>query len=281
MPFVPLGSRKRLDVILDADKERILNDMRDRDAAKVNAHFGVTPSSTGYRFGKHPSTMGSVRGPDVPFKDATSTWRPPSADPDGPAANRTMQMADHGAHWEASHSMRRMRSSPFLQSPGSTLADAREASRPLNVELKRWEKLATSTMGKEMQGSTMKDRESERGRSEPAKPREVVRTPGLVNFPKYMLFNNCHLKQMDQHRFSEKETEARAQAEQSIRLGLTPASRSMSLPFQDAPDSSVPWQHASWGAPMLGDPVNRTFCWSGSSLPAGRGQRTSNPFRQG
>merc|ERR1719476_538489 len=94
---------------------------------------------------------------------------------------------------------------------------------------------------------------------------------GLVLFPKYMLINNCHLKQTDLQRFQREQDAERAAAESGLGDALSHAPV-----IKELQPSAVKYGEASWGAPLLRE---EGFHWAGSSLPAGRGQRSSNPFR--
>lgn len=281
MPFVPIGSRKRIEVILDDDKERIINQQRSKDTATLNAHRQVAPGTSGYRFANHPSTLvpdGRTRGPDVPFTGATSTWRPPSADPDGPARQKDLQHAEVGARWEASHSLRTMRSSPSLSSSAANIVDPGQAGamagHPLAVESRRWQKLAHFTEKVEM-----KDLEIPEPAPKSPSPQapEAQGPRDLVNFPKYMLYHNCHLKHTDLQRFQQNQLAK----ERAIAEGVDPMTLTVgSIPSaQDLGESAVKWQEASWGAPVFKNAQGHH--WAGSALPAGRGQRSSNPFRMG
>jgi len=266
MPFVPLGARKRLEVILDDDKERLAAKMRNKDNAAVSLHRGEAPSSSGYRFGNSPWAKGQLR-PDVPFRDATSTWRPPSADPHGPARQKDLEQTGR-AMWSAAHGMRQSLSSPILSQESKTEP---HATHPLTKELQRWQRQATRTLNREMADVEVPDRRTlDLNRSSSSTNRPAVKSSGLVNFPKYMLIHNCHLKQMDQQRFAKQEKE-RQQA-------TTLASEGGRVSFEELAPSAVKWGEASWGAPKLRQPGNH---WAGSSMAAGRAQRTSNPFRGG
>lgn len=282
MPFVPLGSRKRLDVIMDADKERLSNQLKSQDRAAFRSWEGAAPGASGYRFARHPTTLGPVRG-DVPFKDAGSPWRPPSAERDGPAAQRSMEHAPVGAVWEKSHRTLALKSQsmPSLQSAGSTVIDhreeakkIREACNPISVELRRWHNLAAVTSNQTAGMIELPVRQK------PEPPKPLVKTPGLVNFPKYMLIHNCHLKQTDMQRYVEAEAKARHEAEENRAeaeaLGIS-AGRLQEMEGA-VEQSGVPWKTASWGAPRL---KKKGQHWAGSSMPAGRSMRTSNPFRLG
>jgi len=283
MPFVPLRARKAVPLVEDADKEVIRAKQQQRDLATIQAHLGTQHGSTGYRFANHPATFGYVRGPDVPFRNATSTWRPPSAERDGPAQQRDRQHADHGALLEGSHKLRQTRSSPSLQ---ASTVNMREACHPLSTELKRWETLANRTQGREM-----KDIEQAAPRAERSSPPPKIgaNRQGLVLFPKYMLINNCHLKQQDLQRFQREQAEEAARAAQEaldsdLEGGgqLSPGSPGQSLTGEEKPARSGPVKfEASWGAPKLKTESVGGPHYAGSGMPAGRGMRTSNPFRMG
>jgi len=256
---------------LDEDKERISTQQRGRDFMTMSTHAQLAPSNSGYRFGNHPMTMGGVR-PEVPFKDATSTWRPPSADPTGPSSRKDREQVGSPV-WHESHRMRTSMSSPALSATNMTVP---LATHPLSREIGRWEKLSQKTEAREMtttggevvqQGST---------RKAPPKP-QISRPPGgLVNFPKYMLIHSCHLKQMEQQRFQREQEERRrafeSMSEEERATGPWVQRR------QDVGESAVEYATASWGAPLLG---KRGQHWAGHGLAAGRNQRTSNPFRMG
>mmetsp|Transcript_104685 Transcript_104685/g.291575 ORF Transcript_104685/g.291575 Transcript_104685/m.291575 type:complete len:264 (-) Transcript_104685:59-850(-) len=263
MPFVPLGSRKRIEVILDDDKEQIATAQRTRDSRTMTAHFSLAPSNSGYRFGNHPMTRGDVR-PEVPFKNAPSSWRPPSADPDGPASRKDREQTG-SAIWNESHRMRKTLSSPALSKTNMTVPFA---THPLTKEIERWEKLSQFTEAREMTSEVKEQRPT---RSMSTKP-EVRHRPGmLVNFPKYMLINNCHLKQMEQQRFQR-------EAEQQRMAELPESTTESPFMSQEFTGSAVEYGKASWGAPLLKQPGHH---WAGHGMAAGRCQRTSNPFRMG
>mmetsp|Transcript_7424 Transcript_7424/g.20855 ORF Transcript_7424/g.20855 Transcript_7424/m.20855 type:complete len:266 (+) Transcript_7424:115-912(+) len=265
MPFVPLRARQRIEVILDDDKERLATAQFERDFAKTSTLKQLAPSASGYRFGNHPMTLGNVR-PEVPFQGATSTWRPPSADPAGPSSQKDREQTG-SAIWHESHRMRKAVSSPALSKMNTTVP---LATHPLTKEIQRWETLSRKTQAREMAGEVLDQRPTRT-----ATVKSEVRRPagGLVNFPKYMLINNCHLKQMEQARFQNEEAERQRIFEQGL-----------------ADDSDSPWSHArkdqsavqygkaSTGAPVLKQPGHH---WAGHGLAAGRCQRTSNPFRMG
>jgi hypothetical protein len=148
---------------------------------------------------------------------------------------------------------------------------AKEAANPVSIELNRWKRLAAVTK-RDLEGmpelsSTQKPvREF---------PKPYVTPGGLVNFPKYMLFEKCHLRQMDLQRFIEDSNKLREAAEEPLDgKAESPAS-------PGTPASPSIYQTISWGAPRLrtGGPVKAQ--WAGSACPAGKAQRSSNPFRQG
>lgn len=282
MPFVPLRGRTKLNVVLDDDKDRIIGAQRAKDSRTVASHFGEMPGSRGYRYANHPITKGEVRGPDPPFTGATNTWRPPSADPQGPSAQRVESQAEYGAHLEGSHGhyaprrMASIRSLPNLQQAGECCVSQDSlAIHPLQYELKRWEGIAKKTQAIEMKDhielSSLK-------RSQYVPKQESVNTGGLINFPKYMLIHNCHLKQMDCQRFKDEQDEERRNFASMAEAGTTQES------FRNNAElgkSSLNWQTASWGAPMVKDKADNRPLYAGSAMPAGRGSRTSNPFRMG
>jgi len=266
MPFVPLASRKRQEVILDDDKQQLAARIREKDTAAVALYRGDAPSSSGYRFGNSPWAKGQVR-PDVPFKGATSTWRPPSADPHGPARQKDREQRGR-AMWSEAHGMRQSLSSPILSQQSMTEP---YATHPLTGELQRWQRQAARTLNREMADVEVPERRTlELNRPSSSTNLPAVKSSGLVNFPKYMLIHNCHLKQMDQQRFAKQEEE-RQQAEAL-------ASERNCASFEELAPSAVKWGEASWGAPRLRQPGSH---WAGSSMAAGRASRTSNPFRGG
>lgn len=275
MPFVPLGARKRYEVILDDDKVRLAAQQRERDLAALAAvgiESAFQAQGGGYRFAKHPATLGPVR-PEMPFKDATSVWKPPEIDPDGPAGQRQRELAEHGARWEFSHGMKSVRSSPSLQTTGNAMMEA----HPMNVERRRVEMMSNRMVQREMRSTPADWAEKVAAPKPVAAKRERVAGVrsggnGLVNFPKYMLIHNCWLKQQDAQRFQREQEalwkEAERQAAEAVEQGGM-------VEEPVAPAFDV--KEASWGAPRQpGSDVP-----AGSSMPAGRGQRTSNPFRTG
>jgi len=122
---------------------------------------------------------------------------------------------------------------------------------------------------------------------------------GLVNFPKYMLIHNCHLKDMDKIRYCKEENAKRAeQAAEVMRrmeLGdeaplsqsqgsMAPSHYTQGMPspthsLMDAGMEKRQYPPPSWGAPKLRTQPGQHY--AGNSLPCGRGSRTSNPFITG
>lgn len=256
MPFVPLRARKHLEVLLDDDKERIAAAQRARDESAMARYYGASPSAAGYRFGNHPLTMGFVRGPEPPFKGASAPLRPPSTEQELPA------------------SMRRARSSPSLHNSAENIM---MACHPMTTELRRWEKLAEITEKGQVDQELKKTLTMNRKAEPQPKP---VRTGGLVNFPKYMLIHNCHLKQTDLKRFKQQQEEEMRLAMEARDAIKIPESPLQSVRESSLGESTVRYQEVSWGAPLLRgkeSPHN----WAGSALPGGRGSRHSNPFRIG
>mmetsp|Transcript_45774 Transcript_45774/g.74389 ORF Transcript_45774/g.74389 Transcript_45774/m.74389 type:complete len:275 (-) Transcript_45774:68-892(-) len=274
MPFVRLGDRSTANVVLDDEKVRLAAQRQARDQAKVAEHYGINPSSQGYKFGKHPMTRGFVRSPPPPFAKANSPWNPPEADPNSPAGQLQSTMAKNGAFWDGSHQhLGKSRSSPQLQHSGENVM----ACHPLSAELRRWERLAAVTergeVNKDIQLATMSGKMSESVEEE--KPRG--RVGGLVNFPKYMLINNCHLKTTDLGRFQREQVELQRQADETAARGDTSSEATMD---NSIGEGSVPFATASWGAPLLRQKNTGTH-WAGSGLPGGRMQRHSSFLRMG
>lgn len=263
MPFVPLGRRCLLEVVLDDDKARNTESLRASDNATVLAHAGHAASSSGYRFGNHAATRGRIRAPDVPFRAAHSSWRPPSADPSGPAARREE---------EQSQCVTRngLRMNTSLSLPELSKAEP-NMTHPLTRELKHWDKLANQTLSREMT-------DFEVNHPVEAPPMRMnQRLPGsMVNFPKYMLINNCHLKTTETQRFGKEQHAERAAAEAALARAAAGGGSLAGPVVKELQPSAVKYGEASWGAPLLRE---EGYHWAGSALPAGRGQRSSNQFR--
>jgi len=298
---VPIGSRKPVPVVLDDDKVKFRAEMTAKDSATVKTMTAEMPSMrSGYRFANHPLTMGPVRGPDPPFLGATSPWRPPSADPYGPAAHKSIrEHAPVGGYKEGSHSfnaetIRKSRSLPTLRGEAlaeaineNALEEAKLAANPISIELNRWKRLAKSCEGREVASFPTLHK-----RIPPPIEKPGPVTGGLVNFPKYTLFENCNLKNMENRRFMENQERERKAAEERLAIieatgqdPMTPILASMNTTAMSSVDrqigeSAVPYGSASWGQPRLrGTILERN--WAGSAMPGGRGSKTSNPFRMG
>lgn len=301
MPFVPLGSRKNHGVILDDDKAIINGKMHALDNATVKFHHQLMPGAAGYKFANHPICMGPVRQPPPPFATANKPWSPPEDEPDGMAAARDNLQAPMGALNEGSHRFlaegtRANRSTPALlktmagnpiEEGGKSLGElAREKANPVSIELSRWKRMAKVT---ERDLNSMPPVHKPKERTMPEKP---VANGGLVNFPKYMLFENSHLKTTEFQRYCDGEAADRAEkaeraqaAEDAMARGeLTPGISSMSPSRDGSSQSRQPdWPpQPSWGAPRLRGPSSETSKqWAGSAMPHGKSMRSSNPFRMG
>jgi hypothetical protein len=311
MPFVPLGSRKNLGLIEDHHKEKIRNDMHTKDFATVKLHHQLMPGTSGYRYANHPQcvTIGNVRS-EAPFKAANKPWAPPEHEPNGMAAMRDLEQAPIGAFLEGSHSklaenLRRTRSVPAMvktlaANPDAGIgevkglgAQAREMANPVSIELARWKRMAKVT---ERDLSSMPQLPPKKEKAPPSKP--VLVTGGLVNFPKYMLFENSHMKTVDFQRFvaaedqNRKEAEDRqarqAAVEEAMARGevqdtpISPVSTSRDPLSGTSQSTKLGLGEVSWGAPRLRGAdfkINPPF--AGSSMPHGRACRSSNPFRMG
>lgn len=287
-------------VVLDHDKQRLTDEQRARDNRVVSEHHGEAPAKSGYRFGSHPCTRGPLRGPDPPFQGGSQVWKPPEADSSGPAKARAAVQAPHGAYYHPAHELRSMRSAPSLYATGAAVTDTgvgvksvidtSELTHPLSVELNRWKKFAEFSAKSEMKNSVRLTRS--KPPAEPPKPRAHV--DGLVNFPKYMLIHNCHLKQQDQIRYVEEETAKRKAAEEAMlqRMEMEdegemfepPGAREsgMTQASQASAADSMLKKVASWGQPVrFRTSEERNKHWAGNPLPQGRGSRTSNPYMLG
>lgn len=306
MPFVPLGSRKRIEVVLDGDKEAIRAKQAARDDAAIQRHLATAPSQAGYRFANHPMTRGMVRGPPVPFQGGSGSWKPPELDPEGPAGRQQRSVAPSGAVWEASHSfradnhrsfegltMKGSRSSPMLATTGEAVVgeSPMEQCHPMYGELNRWKKMAHHSIKHELNPNIDIPKSLPRI---PTPEKKLKPMRGLVNFPKYMLIHNCHLKLKDLQRY-QKEQEAEKAAQQAEDEEMEAAMMAAAAAAGEVYDPSKPgsaaqgsqyqsfeeeFSKASWGEPRLKNADNPEDIYAGSSLPQGKSVRSSNPFRQ-
>lgn len=306
MPFVPLGSRKRIEVILDDDKHRLSKEMHDKDDATVRLHHQVMSGTSSYRYACHPETIGPVRGPPPPFATANKPWSPPEDHPEGGAAMKDLEHApigafNSGAHAPIAETMRKSRSVPAMvrtikanpvEPGGKSLGEqAKEKANPISIELSRWKRMAKVTE-RDLNSMPALFTGKHRGEnSGPTTGASVTQANGLVNFPKYMLFENSHLKQQDLLRFIADEEKGRKEAEERHRMveeamsrGETPVSPLSTSRDPSGSEASalVPYATASWGQPRLRGPqsVIRNQ-WAGSAMPSGKSHRSSNPFRMG
>ncbi|CAK0829917.1 unnamed protein product, partial [Prorocentrum cordatum] len=194
-------------------------------------------------------------------------------DPGGPASRREGQAASFGALHEGSHSMRRPKSLPTLKQEGAQehLMDC----HPVATELRRLDKLAALTEKTEMKQPLERRQPAA---APPAQPRSFQTTGGLVQFPKYMLIHNCHLKTLDTMRFHKEQEElARAQEESAkAQAVLSPKAPQGSHGEQSPKSRTAP--PVSWGAPVLNDRAPGEVA-AGSAMPLVRGGQTSNWFR--
>merc|ERR1712110_1086586 len=92
---------------------------------------------------------------------------------------------------------------------------------------------------------------------------------GLVNFPKYMLINNCHLKSQDQMRYVREEAARREEAEEELRrrsqlgdVGQGQACDETQVSGQSSPSLK---KVASWGQPIASEP-QRIATTSGQAI---------------
>eukprot|EP00746_Dinoflagellata_sp_MGD_P010250 gnl/MRDRNA2_/MRDRNA2_121104_c0_seq1.p1 gnl/MRDRNA2_/MRDRNA2_121104_c0~~gnl/MRDRNA2_/MRDRNA2_121104_c0_seq1.p1 ORF type:complete len:273 (-),score=36.44 gnl/MRDRNA2_/MRDRNA2_121104_c0_seq1:49-867(-) len=272
MPFIPLATRRRQEVTL-GDRASIDVTLKKQQTWYAQDGDRDRDAAAKYRFARHPNTMTTNVPTEVPFSKSTMQWRPPSADPAGPAAKRMQDSADFGGGWEASHAPKvpRSRSTPSLAKTDMNFARDLMLERfPLTAELKRWEYMGTLMEQRESNVSTKSP-----GRSGSSvilssyRPKEDIKVPSapsgdLVNFPKYLLFNDSHLKQMDIQRYVKEENAARETASQLRKTGSTIGTTSM-----QTTNASL---QTSKGNPLFLRPA-------GSLMPTGKNSKTSNPFR--
>lgn len=278
MPFIPLATRRRQEVTL-GDRTSI-----DLTLSKQETWYaqdgGRGSDSNKYRFARHPNSMTTRVQPEVPFSRSTIQWRPPSADPDGSAAKRMEDVADFGGQWEGAHapknSMPRTRSTPSLAKTDKEFARDLMLERfPLTAELKRWEQRGVLMEQRESAGlppgasAWLSSYRTEENPTVPTAP-----SGDLVNFPKYLLMNECHLKQMDIQRYVKDEAAAREAANQLLKSdSMQAGSANPSMQASSASmQTSNPSLQTSKGNPLYMRPA-------GSLMPTGRNQKSSNPFR--
>mmetsp|Transcript_3052 Transcript_3052/g.7816 ORF Transcript_3052/g.7816 Transcript_3052/m.7816 type:complete len:256 (+) Transcript_3052:110-877(+) len=255
MPFVPLHARKRLEVVLDDDKARMAEEQRVKDEANMAKwRGGILDSQKGYRFAMQAGTQEAQY--DRPFEGLPSSWRPPSPNGSSPAGRRERSHGKSGVCWEGAHGLKKSSSTPAVQRLAQD--DAVQAAHPLSVELRRWERLA-STQERELKD--VPPPEGTPWKVAPAPSKEpMFPKGGLVNFPRYMLINDCTLKRSECQRF----------LAQQKKLAEEQAARQVAGTQADSTTSTE-----------LGrtDPSRQKRM--GHLLPSGRGSRTSNPFRFG
>lgn len=283
-------------MLCDNEKDLITGKMREKDNATVKLHHQVMNGTSSYRYAQHPETLGPVRGPPAPFAKANKPWTPAELQPDGMAAQRDMEQAPVGAIKEGSHifhgeTLRASRSTPALtrtiaasvpHEDGLSLGEqAKLAANPISIELNRWKRMAKVT---ERDLMSMPELTPLKKDNSPHK--KPVMTGGLVNFPKYMLFENSHLKQRDFMRFVAAEEKARTEAELRLSIAEAPSGKPstthtpMPSSRETLSSTDVPYAQPSWGAPRLRGPDFKNQ-WAGSALPSGKSIRSSNPFRMG
>lgn len=168
-----------------------------------------------------------------------------------------------------------------------------EACHPLSTELRRWQTMARNTTQKDMGGKDLPPKEPMKQPPSPSQ-HKTQGPQGLVNFPKYMLIHNCHLKLKDLQRY-QKEQEAEKAAQQAEDEEMEAAMMAAAAAAGEVYDPSKPgsaaqgseyqsfeeeFSKASWGEPRLKNADNPEDIYAGSSLPQGKSVRSSNPFRQ-
>eukprot|EP00913_Durusdinium_trenchii_P002647 g2450.t1 len=107
-----------------------------------------------------------------------------------------------------------------------------QACHPLTTELRRWEKLAKVTERGEINEDVQSSMAASRKLCQAGVRPKPVFAGGLVNFPKYMLINNCHLKQMDLQRYAD-------QCAEEVKPDLPMAQVSLARRGEASPSSSA------------------------------------------
>jgi len=143
---------------------------------------------------------------------------------------------------------------------------------PLTAELKRWENRGKMMEERESRGMKTTMRTMESAYRQEVEP-EVPSAPSgdLVNFPKYLLLNDCHLKQLDIQRYVKEEAAARESAKTLRQSGST-----IGAPSSIGAPSTQTMGESSKGASLTATLGMRP---AGSLMPTGRNQKSSNPFR--
>merc|ERR1712070_976561 len=169
-----------------------------------------------------------------------------------------------------------------VEEGGKSLGErAKEAANPISIELNRWKRLAEVT-NRDL--ATMPNIPQAKREAQPAK-KPIVVAGGLVNFPKYMLFENSHLKSREFQRFCEAEAKARQEAEDRALAAEAAMNKGevqdtplgTSRDAQDNEEEMVPIGTISWGQPRLrGTQETIKKQWAGSACATGKCQRSSN-----
>jgi len=217
---------------------------------------GLWDAQKGYRFATHPAGPQEAQY-DRPFEGLTSTWRPPSPNGSSPAGRRERSHGASGICWEGSHGLKKSASTPAVQRLAQD--DAVQAAHPLSVELRRWERLA-STQDRELKEVPLPEPSGWKAAPAPSKE-PMFPKGGLVNFPRYMLINDCSLKRSECQRFLAQQKKLAEEQAARNAVGNQQADSTASTEFGRTDPSR--------GKRM------------GHLLPSGRGSRTSNPFRFG
>jgi len=238
---------------LDDDKARMVEEQRIKDIASLAKwNGGSRLDSQGYRFASHPADFQDAPL-KRPFEGLSSSWRPPSPNGTSPAGRRERSHGATGAYWEGSHGLKKSASTSGVpKSEG-----AMQAAHPLSVELRRWKRLA-NTQERELKDAPIPEapqRKVEDPSKEPLFPKG-----GLVNFPRYMLINDCSLKRAECQRF----------LAQQRQLAEEQAALAEASPTNQAQPTASSWRSEQSRGRN-----------AGHLMPSGRGSRTSNPFRFG